>query len=133
MSGSSTLAVIATSRLDAGVEEALRLVAALVAGGGAVTLVEVGRGAGLLSAAAALPDELERTLEGLAAFGTVPRPVDAATLRQLLGQSGRLLRVADADRRGTPALAVVDAAWLVHVPDPALILAFEDAGQLIRA
>lgn len=132
MSGASTLAVVATDRLDAGALEFLRLCTGLIAGGGGLTLVEVGKGAGLLSGAADLPEEAERQLEGLASFDVVPRVVDAAALRALLVASSRVLRVARPTRRGTPALVVIDGPWLMHVPDPALVLAFEEAGQLLR-
>lgn len=127
-----TLGVIAASRFDAGVLEFLRLCTGLVAGGGALTLVEVGKGGGLVSAGRGVPGPAERYLEGLASFDVRPHRVDAAELRDLLVGCGRFLRVADADRRGTPELVVVDGAWLMHVPDPSLVLAFEEAGQLIR-
>ena len=127
-----TLGVVAASRLEEGVVEFLRLCTGLVAGGGALTLVEVGKGAGLFSGAGELPSRVERYLEGLASFDIRPHRVDASELRDLLVGCGRFLRVADADRRGTPELVVVDGAWLMHVPDPSLVLAFEEAGQLIR-
>ncbi|MDF1701562.1 MAG: hypothetical protein P1V36_10450 [Planctomycetota bacterium] len=132
MSAAATLAVVATDRLDAGALEWLRLCTGLVAAGGALTLVEVGKGAGLFSRARDLPEEAERQLEGLAAFEVVPRAVEAPALRELLVASQRVLRVASPARRGTPALVVIDGPWLMHVPDPALVLAFEEAGQLIR-
>ncbi len=132
MKGAPTLGVVATGRLDEAAFEFLRLCTGFVAGGGALTLVEVGKGAGLFSQAQDLPLRAERNLEGLASFGVVPHRVVASELRDLLVGCGRFLRVADRDRRGTPELVVVDAAWLMHVPDPSLVLAFEEAGQLIR-
>lgn len=131
MSDAPTLAVVAARRMDAGTLEFLRLGTGLVAGGGALTLVEVGRGAGLLSGGADLPEDAERYLEGLASFGTVPHPVDAGALRDLLTTCDRFLRVADADRSGAPPLVIVDAAWLAATSDDALVRAFEDAGQII--
>ena len=132
MSGTPTLAVVATDRLDAGAQEFLRLCTGHVAGGGALTLVEVGKGTGLFSRAEDLPIEVERQLEGLASFGVTPHRVSASELRDLLVGCGRFLRIARPTRRGTPEVVVVDGGWLMHVPDPALVLAFEEAGQLIR-
>ena len=129
---SAVLGVVAAARLEGGAAEFLRLCTGLVAGGHALRLVEVGRGIGLFSAPRERPAEVERQLEGLASFGVVPEPTDASALRALLAQSRRVLRVADADRRGTPALVLADAAWLMHVTDAALVLAFEEAGQLLR-
>ena len=132
MSGTPTLAIVATDRLEEGAQEFLRLCTGHVAGGGALTLVEVRKGAGLFSSASELPLEVERQLEGLASFGVTPHRVSASELRDLLVACSRFLRVADPARRGTPEVVVVDGAWLMHVPDPALVLAFEEAGQLIR-
>jgi hypothetical protein len=133
LSGRPTLAVVATRLLDAGALEFLRLCTGLVAGGGALRLVEVGRGRGLFSAGTDLPDEAERQLAGLASFEVRPEPIEAGELRTLLVGCDRLLRVASATRRGTPDVVVIDSAWLLHVPEPGLLLAFEEAGQVVPA
>ncbi len=133
MSGRPTLAVVATRQRGDGALAFLRLCTGLVAGGGSLRLVEVGRGRGLFSNPSDLPDEAERQLAGLASFDVRPEPIEAAALRTLLVGCDRLLRVADADRRGTPDVVIIDAAWLMHVPDAGLLLAFEEAGQVVPA
>lgn len=132
MTGLPTLGVVATGRLDDGAFEFLRLCTGFVAGGGALTLVEIGKGAGLFSRAKDLPVRAEQNLDGLASFDVTPHRVDAAELRDLLLGSGRFFRVADPARTGTPELVVVDAAWLADASDASLVHAFEEAGQLIR-
>ena len=133
MTAPPALAVVAAPRVDEGVREFLRVCVGLVAGGGALTLVEVGCGRGVLSGDGEQPAEIERQLEGLAAFDAVPRPLEAAELRDLLAATDRVLRIAAPTRRGTPEVVRIDGPWLLHVGDEALVLAFEQAGQILRA
>ena len=78
--------------------ELLRVTAALVACGHVVRLRQT---ADVLTGAD-LPDEAERILDQLAAFGVVPEPLGA----EELGEARAVLRLGAADRAGIPPLAV---------------------------
>ena len=91
--------------------ELLRVAAALVACGHPVNLTETG---GVLTGDD-LPDEAERILDQLAAFGVVPRPFEP----RALAACRAVLRLGAAGRSGIPPLAVG--------PD-----AVAEAGQVIR-
>jgi len=99
--------------------EFLRVVAALVACGREVVLLET---ADVLVSGRDLPDEAERILEHLAAFGVRPETPDEADLAAAVGEGASLLRLGDPGRTGTPPLAVD--------PDPVTLRA---AGQVIRS
>jgi len=133
MSGRPILALITTPTLDPGVEVLVRLCVGLVAAGCEVALLEAGPGHGVLSGERAKPDEVERQLEGLAAFGVDPVPVTAADLGAHLGRATDVLRAADPARTGTPEVLVVDDAYLAGVNAPDLVRALCDAGQVLRA
>jgi hypothetical protein len=132
VSAPPALAVMAAPAVDAGVLEFLRVCVGVVAGGGRLDLVEVGRGAGVLDADGATTDDAQRYLQGLASFDVRPRGAPTAELRNLLADCDRLLRVAAPDRSGTPDLVLVTPAWLAAVCDDDLLRTVEDAGQLLR-
>jgi len=131
--GSATLAIVAAPRMGPGVEEFVRICVGFVAGGGGLTLLEVGPARGLLSSGRNLPDEVERGLEGLAAFGIAAGPATAEELVDLLRGCERVVRVAAPDRRGTPPVSWIDDAYLEEVDAQELLRDLVDAGQVIRA
>jgi hypothetical protein len=81
-----------------GALELLRVCAALVACGHAVRLAQTTD----VLTGEDLPDEAERILEQLAAFGVVPEPFESASV----AGARAVLRLGAADRAGIPPLAV---------------------------
>ena len=132
MRGAATLALVSTDRVDPGLAEFIRLCVGFVAGGGSLTLLEVGPGRGLLSRNDDLPDDVARNLSGLADFDVRPLPVADEELRDLLRGSERVIRVASPTRPGTPELLVLDDAYLESADPTALLTGITNAGQLIR-
>lgn len=132
MRGAATLALVCTDRVDPGLTEFIRLCVGFLAGGGSLTLLEVGPGRGLLSGDDDLPDDVARNLSGLADFDVRPLPVADEELRDLLRGSERVIRVASPTRPGTPELLILDDAYLESADPGALLTDITNAGQLIR-
>jgi hypothetical protein len=130
--GTATLAVVAAPQVDAGLAEFIRLCVGFVAGGGSLTLLEVGPGRGVLSGGADLPQDIEHNLRGLADFDVKPLPVSDEALHDLLRGSERVLRVASPTRSGIPELLVLDDATLETIEPKALMRGMVEAGQVLR-
>lgn len=103
MSTPPILALFAAGTVDRDAVEWLRLVAALVAVGRGVRVVEVGPGRGVLSGDD-LPAEAERTLAALAGFDVVPETLPDPDVLALLAAAPAVLRCAQRTRPGEPAL-----------------------------
>jgi len=131
VSASHTVALVTTPCADAGVEEFLRILVGLLAGGASISLLEIGAGVGLLSEGPQLSAKGARHLEALADCGVWPTPVGPARLREVLSRSTRLLRIAGASRSGRPPLLQIGVSYLRRVSDQTLLSDLGAAGQVL--